>query len=55
MTIHRRKIPLKLLTVDGDGNCHIDRSVVMTKREETYPVDTSRPFKLNAGTSGVCT
>lgn len=26
----------------------------MTKREETYEVDTSRPYKLNAGTSGVC-
>ncbi|PVG02822.1 putative AAP1-alanine/arginine aminopeptidase [Serendipita vermifera] len=47
------KIPLKLLTVDENGNCNIDRSIVMTKREETYPVDTSRPYKLNSGTSGV--
>ncbi|KAG8777819.1 Aminopeptidase 2 mitochondrial [Serendipita sp. 397] len=47
------QIPLNLMTVDESGKASVDRSIVMKTREETYKVDTSKPFKLNAGTSGV--
>ncbi|KAG8806528.1 Aminopeptidase 2 mitochondrial [Serendipita sp. 400] len=47
------QIPLNLMTVDESGKASVDRSIVMKTREETYEVDTSKPFKLNAGTSGV--
>ncbi|CAG7846066.1 Aminopeptidase 2; Flags: Precursor [Serendipita indica DSM 11827] len=46
------KIPLNLLTVDESGKPVIKRDL-MTEREQTYQIDTSKPYKLNAGTSGV--
>ncbi|KAK1231989.1 Aminopeptidase 2 mitochondrial [Marasmius sp. AFHP31] len=46
-------IPLAILSVQEDGSTSIDRSLVLEEREKTYPLDTSRPYKLNAGTSGV--
>jgi len=49
-----RKIPLNLLAVNQNGESRIQRDIVMTAREETYEIDTTRPYKLNAGTSGVC-
>lgn len=50
----QRTIPLAILSVDGNGKTSIDKSAVLDSREKHYPVDASRPFKLNAGTSGVC-
>jgi hypothetical protein len=49
-----RYIPLNVLSTDDSGKASIDRKVVLEGREITIPVDTSKPFKLNAGTSGVC-
>ncbi|KAG8992227.1 Aminopeptidase 2 mitochondrial [Tulasnella sp. JGI-2019a] len=46
-------IPLSIKTVDGDGKVSVDRAVVLTEREATIKVDTSKPFKLNSGTTGV--
>jgi aminopeptidase 2 len=45
-------VPLALLTVTND-KVHIDGSVVLDTREKTLAIDTSKPFKLNAGTYGV--
>lgn len=49
-----RHIPLNLLTEDADGKVQIDRSLVLKDREITIPLDPSKPYKLNAGTTGVC-
>ncbi|KAJ8087903.1 Aminopeptidase 2 mitochondrial [Marasmius tenuissimus] len=46
-------VPLAILSVQEDGSTSIDKSLVLDEREKTYPLDTSRPYKLNAGTSGV--
>ncbi|KAF8311309.1 hypothetical protein DL93DRAFT_2229778 [Clavulina sp. PMI_390] len=45
-------IPLSVLSTDS-GKPSIDRSVVLQDRESTLSIDTSKPWKLNAGTSGV--
>ncbi|KAG2146914.1 uncharacterized protein EDB93DRAFT_1085716 [Suillus bovinus] len=45
-------VPLALLTATND-KVNIDKSVVLDTREKTIAIDTSRPFKLNAGTYGV--
>jgi aminopeptidase 2 len=46
-------VPLALLTTDGD-KVNVDNSIVLDTREKTLAIDTSKPFKLNAGTYGVC-
>ncbi len=40
--------------MDENGKGMVDRTLVLRDRETTIPLDTSRPFKLNAGTTGVC-
>ncbi|KAI0933682.1 hypothetical protein AcV5_005768 [Taiwanofungus camphoratus] len=45
-------IPLSLLTVSDKGEVIIDKELVLDEREMTIPVDTTKPFKLNAGTVG---
>jgi aminopeptidase 2 len=49
-----RVIPLQILSVDGTGHSHIDHDVVLREREHFFALDTSRPFKINAGTTGYC-
>jgi aminopeptidase 2 len=46
-------VPLNVLSVNGNGRASIDKSVVLDSREKTLAIDASKPFKLNAGTSGV--
>ncbi|PFH47257.1 hypothetical protein AMATHDRAFT_198286 [Amanita thiersii Skay4041] len=46
-------VPLGILTVDEGGKSLIDQSQTLTSRETTIPLDTSKPFKLNANTTGV--
>lgn len=45
-----RTIPLALLSSNG-----LDRLAVLDKREATFQIDTTKPWKLNAGAAGVCT
>ncbi|KAJ7741960.1 leucyl aminopeptidase [Mycena maculata] len=45
-------IPLQILSVDGTGRALIDHQVVLREREQFIALDTSRPFKINAGTTG---
>jgi hypothetical protein len=49
-----RTVPLFLLTVGEDGKASVDKSAVLTERERSIAIDTSKPFKLNADTNGVC-
>ncbi|KAH8102857.1 leucyl aminopeptidase [Cristinia sonorae] len=46
-------IPLFLLTVADDGKSKIDSQLILDEREKFIPLDTSRAYKLNAGTVGV--
>ncbi|PPQ87694.1 hypothetical protein CVT25_011461 [Psilocybe cyanescens] len=45
-------IPLNILSIKN-GIADIDRTPVLRGREEHIPLDTSKPFKLNAATNGV--
>ncbi|KAG8927425.1 Aminopeptidase 2 mitochondrial [Tulasnella sp. 418] len=47
------QIPLNILTTDGSGKPSVDRTVVLKDRETNISLDTTRTFKLNAGTNGV--
>ena len=49
-----RTIPLSLLTTTSAGQAIVDKGAVLDVREKAFAVDTSKPFKLNADTSGVC-
>ncbi|GLB35338.1 putative aminopeptidase [Lyophyllum shimeji] len=46
-------VPLSLLSVNQDGKPSLDRRAILEEREKTIDLDTSKPFKLNAGTVGV--
>ncbi|KAL4243860.1 Aminopeptidase [Abortiporus biennis] len=43
-------IPLSLLTISGDGVARVDNTIVLDTREKFIPLDTSKSYKLNAGT-----
>ncbi|KAI5890288.1 uncharacterized protein SCHCODRAFT_02631407 [Schizophyllum commune H4-8] len=45
-------VPLAILSRDVAGKPTIDR-LVLGEREKAYAIDTCKPFKLNAGTTGV--
>jgi aminopeptidase 2 len=49
-----RNVPLRLLSVDASGKAVLDKEALLTEREQFFKIDTSKPYKLNAGTSGVC-
>ena len=49
-----RTVPLFLLSVGEDGKARVDKSAILTEREKSIAIDTSKPFKLNADTNGVC-
>lgn len=51
--LHGRNIPLSILSVK-DGQAVVDKSAILQEREKFFPLDTSKPFKLNVGTTGVC-
>jgi len=46
-------IPLSLLSVDQSGKITMNKTIMLEEREKTIAIDTSKPFKLNAGTVGV--
>ncbi|KDR73439.1 hypothetical protein GALMADRAFT_72189 [Galerina marginata CBS 339.88] len=45
-------IPLGILSIK-DGKPFVDRDVLLKERQKHFALDTSKPFKLNAGTNGV--
>ncbi|KAF7777794.1 hypothetical protein Agabi119p4_3866 [Agaricus bisporus var. burnettii] len=46
-------VPLRILSIDSNGKPVLDNSALLTEREQTFKIDSSKPFKLNTGTSGV--
>lgn len=52
--LYSRTIPLSILSVGADGKAAVDKSAVLDVREKVLAIDPSKPFKLNAGTTGVC-
>ncbi|KAJ6541995.1 leucyl aminopeptidase [Mycena vulgaris] len=46
-------VPLAILTADKDGRGRVDKTAILEQRETSLAIDTSRSFKLNAGTLGV--
>ncbi|TFK42895.1 peptidase family M1-domain-containing protein [Crucibulum laeve] len=46
-------IPLSILSADKNGKLAIDKSAILEQREKSFPIDTNKPFKLNASTIGV--
>jgi len=49
-----RNIPLNILSVDSTGKGVVNKAAVLEEREKTFELDTTKPFKLNAETAGVC-
>ena len=49
-----RHVPLNIISVDSNGKTVVNKETVLEEREMTFELDTSKPFKLNAGTVGVC-
>jgi hypothetical protein len=49
-----RKVPLAILTKNEHDTCFVERSHVLSQREAMLDLDTTKPFKLNAQTSGAC-
>ena len=37
-----------------DGKYSVDKTALLQEREQIFPIDTSKHYKLNAGTVGVC-
>jgi len=55
INVCNRTIPIGLLSADDKGEPKVDMSLILDEREQSFVVDTSKPFKLNFGTTGVCT
>ncbi|KAI8998978.1 leucyl aminopeptidase [Trametes punicea] len=45
-------LPLNLLTVDSSGKATLRKDLLLEEREKFIPLDTNKPFKLNADTTG---
>ncbi|KAJ7666625.1 leucyl aminopeptidase [Mycena polygramma] len=46
-------VPLGILTVNEDGTVYVDNTAILEEREKTLAIDINKPFKLNAGTTGL--
>jgi aminopeptidase 2 len=47
-------VPLRLLSIDTNGKAVLDNNALLVEREQTFEIDSTKAFKLNTGTSGVC-
>ena len=47
-------MPLGLVTAAVPGQALVDNGALLESREAELSLDTSKPFKLNADTNGVC-
>lgn len=45
---------MNLLIVDNEGKSILNKATLLDEREKFIPLDTSKPFKLNADTTGFC-
>lgn len=49
-----RSVPLGLVTASVDGQSSIDNTALLVTRDAEFKLDTTKPFKINADTNGVC-
>ena len=49
-----RSVPLALVTISAHGQSLIDNTAILETREAEFKFDTTKPFKINADTNGVC-
>ncbi len=49
-----RSVPLGLVTTSAHGQSLIDNAAILETREAEFKFDTTKPFKINADTNGVC-
>ncbi|KAH9070829.1 leucyl aminopeptidase [Lactarius deliciosus] len=47
-------VPLGLVTAAAPGQALVDNDALLVTREAEFALDTSKPFKVNADTNGVC-
>lgn len=47
-------MPLGLVTASVPGQSLIDNTALLDTREAEFKLDTTKPFKINADTNGVC-
>ena len=47
-------MPLGLVTTSAHGQALIDNTALLETREAEFKLDTTKPFKINADTNGVC-
>ena len=49
-----RTVPLNILSIDENDKLVVNKAAVLRERQQFFPVDTYKLFKINAGTTGVC-
>lgn len=49
-----RTVPLAIISAGKEGKPTIDNSLILDTREGVIPLDTTKPYKINANTTGVC-
>jgi len=49
-----RSVPLGLVTASVDGQSLVDNTALLETREAEFKFNTTKPFKINADTNGVC-
>ncbi|KLO18576.1 hypothetical protein SCHPADRAFT_114733 [Schizopora paradoxa] len=47
-------IPLNLAIIESDGQLKVNHAITLNEKEIEIPLDTSRSYKLNVGTSSYC-
>jgi hypothetical protein len=52
--VFHRSVPLGLVTASADGQSLTDNTALLETREAEFKLDTTKPFKINAETNGVC-
>lgn len=52
--VFHRSVPLGLVTASVDGQSLIDNTALLESREAEFNLDTTKPYKINADTNGVC-
>jgi len=52
--VFHRSVPLGLVNASVDGQSLVDNTALLETREAEFELDTTKPFKINADTNGVC-
>lgn len=49
-----RVVPMNILAMEANGVVTVNKAAILDQREQFISLDTSKPFKLNAGNAGYC-